>query len=120
MPRDIISLVREVEAEREARFRQILEQLCRRATAVALFGSRARGDHTPLSDWDMLAVAAEGEYRVENTPVGQIVWAPLDRLEEALERSTILLDALADAKLLCGDPAALERARAAAAAYAAA
>ncbi|MCY0868342.1 MAG: nucleotidyltransferase domain-containing protein [Desulfurococcus sp.] len=111
MSRDIISLVGEIRAEREADFRRLLEELCGRALAVALFGSRARGDNTPLSDWDLLAVVESGEYRIESTSIGQILWLPLDRIEEVLGWSMIILDALADAKLLCGDRVILEKAR---------
>lgn len=111
MSRDLASLVREVEAEREARLRRLLLELCGKALAVALFGSRARGDNTPLSDWDLLAIVDTGEYRVESTGMGQILWLPMSRIGRILEGSMVILDALADAKLLCGEGRVLEEAR---------
>ncbi|ABP50407.1 MULTISPECIES: nucleotidyltransferase domain-containing protein [Pyrobaculum] len=98
--------LRKVTVLREARFRELLNELCGRALAVVLFGSRARGDHTPLSDWDLLAITPSGEYKLEVVDVGQVAWLPLDRLDEVLERSMIILDAVADGKVLCGDPQA--------------
>ncbi|WP_222702309.1 nucleotidyltransferase domain-containing protein [Staphylothermus hellenicus] len=39
---------------------EILEELCSRALVIVLFGSRARGDNIPLSDWDLLAIVETG------------------------------------------------------------
>ncbi|MEM1597295.1 MAG: HEPN domain-containing protein [Pyrobaculum sp.] len=49
-----LEYVKEVAEERERRFNALLQRLCQSSLAVVLFGSRARGDHTPLSDWDIL------------------------------------------------------------------
>jgi len=68
-----LETLREVSRAREEEARRLIEELCRKALAVALFGSRARGDDTPLSDWDLLAVVKSGEYRVEHRRVGQVV-----------------------------------------------
>ncbi|AEA12673.1 DNA polymerase beta domain protein region [Thermoproteus uzoniensis 768-20] len=113
-----LEALREVSREREEAAQHLVEELCRKAVAVALFGSRARGDHTPLSDWDFLAVVESGEYRVEQSGVGQIVWLPLDKLEDVLGWSMVILDAVADGKLLCGDAARFEELRAAVLDYA--
>jgi len=82
-------------------FERLLEALReanaeRMAMAVVLFGSRARGDNTPLSDWDLLAIVPTGEYRVEVVSIGQVVWLPLDKLDSVLETSMIILDAVFD------------------------
>lgn len=45
------------------------------ARAAVLFGSRARGDHSTLSDWDVAFITGKGE-RVEALPEG----LPIDRL----------------------------------------
>ncbi|KUO84504.1 MAG: DNA polymerase subunit beta [Thermoproteus sp. CIS_19] len=103
-----LEALREVAKAREEEARKLVEELCRGALAVALFGSRARGDYTPLSDWDLLAVIESGDYRVEHRGVGQVVWLPLDRLEEVLEWSMVVLDAVMDAKPICGDWGKLE------------
>jgi predicted nucleotidyltransferase len=103
-----LKALREVARAREEEARKLIEELCGRALAVALFGSRARGDHTPLSDWDLLAVVESGDYRVEHRGVGQVVWLPLDKLEEVLEWSMVVLDAVTDAKPICGDRGKLE------------
>ncbi|WP_069806638.1 nucleotidyltransferase domain-containing protein [Vulcanisaeta thermophila] len=103
-----LEALKEVSAEREGRFREVLRELCSESLAVALFGSRARGDHTPLSDWDLLAIVASGEYRVEARDIGQVVWLPLDKVDNVLGTSMIILDAVMDGKLLCGDPRVLD------------
>jgi hypothetical protein len=98
-----LEALREVGAERMAMVNHVINELCRRAVAVVLFGSRARGDNTPLSDWDLLAIVPTGEYRVEVVSIGQVVWLPLDKLDDVLETSMIILDAVFDGKILCGD-----------------
>jgi len=106
-----LEVLREVARAREEEARRLIEELCGRALVVALFGSRARGDYTPLSDWDLLAVVESGDYKVEHRGVGQVVWLPLDRLDEVLEWSMVVLDAVADAKPICGDREKLEEVR---------
>ena len=98
-----LEALREVHAERMAIANHVINELCRRAVAVVLFGSRARGDNTPLSDWDLLAIVPTGEYRVEVMSIGQVVWLPLDNLDHVLEVSMVILDAIFDGKLLCSD-----------------
>jgi len=106
-----LEVLREVARAREEEARRLIEELCGRALVVALFGSRARGDYTPLSDWDLLAVVESGGYKVEHRGVGQVVWLPLDKLDEVLEWSMVVLDAVADAKPVCGDRGKLEEVR---------
>jgi hypothetical protein len=106
-----LAALREVVRAREEEARRLIEELCGRALVVALFGSRARGDYTPLSDWDLLAVVESGDYKVEHRGVGQVVWLPLDKLDEVLEWSMVVLDAVADAKPICGDREKLEEVR---------
>jgi predicted nucleotidyltransferase len=98
-----LEVLREVARAREEEARRLIEELCGRALVVALFGSRARGDYTQLSDWDLLAVVESGDSKVEHRGVGQVVWLPLDELDEFLEWSMLVLDAVTDAKPICGD-----------------
>lgn len=58
------------------------------ARAAVLFGSRARGDHSALSDWDVAFITGEGE-GVEPIPEG----LPIDRLsrEEGLDVQCLAL-----------------------------
>ena len=106
-----LAALREVTRAREEEARRLIEELCGRALVVALFGSRARGDYTPLSDWDLLAVVESGGYKVEHRGVGQVVWLPLDKLDDVLEWSMVVLDAVVDAKPICGDREKLEEVR---------
>ncbi|GAB6944252.1 nucleotidyltransferase domain-containing protein [Vulcanisaeta sp. JCM 14467] len=106
-----LEVLNEVTRLREARFREVLSELCGRSLVVVLFGSRARGDNTPLSDWDLMAIVPSGEYRVEALDIGQVVWLPLSRLGEVLEHSMIILDAVTDGKVLCGDSRVFEEVR---------
>ena len=91
-----------------ARLREVLGELCSRSLVVVLFGSRARGDYTPLSDWDLMAIVQMGEYRIEVKDIGQVVWLPLSRLSDVLDHSMIILDAVTDGKVLCGDSGVFE------------
>lgn len=61
----------EVSKWRETRFREVLNELCRKSLVVVLFGSRARGDNTPLSDWDLMAVIPTGDFRIEVRDIGR-------------------------------------------------
>jgi len=106
-----LEVLREVVRAREEEARRLIEELCGRALVVSLFGSRARGDYTPLSDWDLLAVVESGDYKVEHRGVGQVVWLPLDKLDDVLEWSMVVLDAVVDAKPICGDREKLEEVR---------
>jgi len=98
-----LEALREVSAERMSMANHVIDKLCHKAVAIVLFGSRARGDNTPLSDWDLLAIVPTGEYKVEVMSIGQVVWLPLDKLDHVLETSMIILDAIFDGKILCGD-----------------
>ncbi|ABO08921.1 DNA polymerase, beta domain protein region [Pyrobaculum calidifontis JCM 11548] len=99
--------------EKRRRAEELIKRLCERGGAVLLFGSRARGEAHLLSDWDLALIVAEGEYRVESTGVGQLFIVPLDKLDNILEFSMVVLDIFADGVLLCGDESlyksALER-----------
>lgn len=50
------------------------------AVAVALFGSRARGDHKPESDTDILLVVTEGAARVTTSGTVSLSIYPIDDL----------------------------------------
>jgi len=98
-----ISIAREVAEEKRRRAEELVKRLCERGGAVLLFGSRARGEAHLLSDWDLALIVAEGEYRVESTGVGRLFVIPLDKLDNILEFSMVVLDIFADGVLLCGD-----------------
>ncbi|MGC9136500.1 nucleotidyltransferase domain-containing protein [Caldivirga sp.] len=104
--------LREISRRRELEAEQVIQHLCGRSLAVALFGSRARGNNTPLSDWDLLAIVSSGEYKIEQINIGQIVRLPLSRLNDIIEYSMIILDAITDGKLLCGDPSVFNEVKA--------
>lgn len=69
---------------------------------IVLFGSRARGTHHALSDWDIAVVVAEGRYGLETRGFGQVLRIPLSALDEVLGTSMLILDVAADGVLLCG------------------
>ncbi len=56
------------------------------ARAAVLFGSRARGDHSALSDWDIAFILSEGE-QVEPIPSG----LPMDRLSPDVDVQCLAL-----------------------------
>ncbi len=106
MRSDWVDLFREVWRLKEERFRQLLRELCGAGELlIVLFGSRARGDSTPASDYDLLIVSNKaGRRGVEVRWPAQLFRYSLEEARRRLEEGdTILLDALTEGKLLCGD-----------------
>jgi len=107
VPRNPVELARWAEIarllsrERAEALSRFLAIACRGAD-IALFGSRARGSHHALSDWDIAVVVDDGDYRVENMEFGQVIHIPLSRLGQVLETSMVVLDIAMDGILLCG------------------
>lgn len=100
-----VKISRELAREKEERFRRILEGLCRDSLLVVLFGSRARGEETPLSDYDLLVVKREREgdrFSIE-WPAQLFVFGLSEMREEIANLNAVVLDALTEGKLLCGD-----------------
>src|SRR5579875_1660192 len=66
--------------------RQVVEALRaglgERLVAVVLFGSRARGDHRPTSDWDLLVITLDGQILYDPTGYAAQRLAQLRRLIE--------------------------------------
>ena len=66
---------------------------------VILFGSRARGDHTPLSDFDLLVISDEKP--PEAPSFIQLFWFSREEVERRIrDFDTILIDALIEGKVL--------------------
>ncbi len=105
-----IDIFREVAEERGKRAEELAMRLCGEGGALLLFGSRAREGGHPFSDWDLALIVRDGDYEVRSTGVGQLFVIPLDRLDELLATSMVILDILADGVLLCGDRALYEEA----------
>ena len=90
-----------------------------RLRLVVLFGSRARGDYTEWSDFDVLVVADDlpGDPREAfsalydpSTPSVVPIGIRTDKFLRMLrEGSTLLLEALEDGRVLCGDAEFAER-----------
>ncbi|ATW03226.1 MAG: nucleotidyltransferase domain-containing protein [Parasphingorhabdus sp.] len=59
------------------------------AIAVALFGSRARGDHKPESDTDILLVVTEGTARVTTSGTVSLSIYPIDDLATRAQRGDL-------------------------------
>ena len=48
-----VRISKSLEEKKEKRFEELTQRLCRNSLLVILFGSRARGDATPASDYDI-------------------------------------------------------------------
>jgi len=106
-----IGIARGLAEERRRRAEALIRRLCDEGKgALLLFGSRAKGNAHPLSDWDLALVVAGGEYEVRSTGVGQLFVIPLDKLDQLLSFSMVVLDIFADGVLLCGEKAMYEAA----------
>ena len=106
-----------MERARRAAFERWLRETCTRGVTVVLFGSRARGTHHALSDFDVAVITDGGDYRVERAEFGEVFHVPVERLEEVLNLSVVILDIALDGKVLCGDAARFEALRDAALRY---
>lgn len=77
-----------------------LENLCSSSYTVILFGSRARGDHRPDSDWDILVI---GDIEPDKPflPINLFYYKPDALTTEIKKFNTIVIDAFYEGKLLC-------------------
>lgn len=96
----MFSSLRRVYEEIEKEVAKYLEKLCSSGYTVILFGSRARGDYRPDSDWDILVVG-DSKPEVQLLPVNLFFYKPLE-LDENIENfNTIVVDAFYEGKPLC-------------------
>ncbi len=94
--------------ERDRKRRRKLEEIVKRYDVTAvLFGSRARGDATPASDYDLLLIYEDPstlerlleDLREARIPVDVHSFTPEEALE-VLPYSTVILDALTEGIVL--------------------
>lgn len=85
--------------EKEAGFRAYSDEVKSMDALVVLFGSRAREDSTPLSDYDLLIISDE---RPPDPPnYVQLFWYRWEEVEEGVRSfNTILVDAIVEGKVL--------------------
>ncbi|MEZ0319666.1 MAG: nucleotidyltransferase domain-containing protein [Pyrobaculum sp.] len=96
-----IELAKKREGDIAAEVSLFVREACREGDVV-LFGSRARGTHHSLSDWDIAVISASGVYRVEAREFGQVFHIPLGELPRVLEFSMVVLDVAFEGMFLCG------------------
>lgn len=96
-----IKVARQRQVELLERLREFLKEVCSEGDVV-LFGSRARGSHHALSDWDIAVLTQSGRYHIAVEEFGQVVYIPLASVDEILAKSMIALDIASDGQLLCG------------------
>ncbi len=68
------------EAQQRARVRRAAEETLRQwpaAQAAVLFGSRARGEHRPDSDWDIAIITARSGPRPDGLPLFDLAYADI-------------------------------------------
>ncbi len=95
------AIIKRSRAKEEA-FRGFIRELAKRKprSTLILFGSRARGDATPLSDYDLLAVT-DGPVDVEKPPFVQLFVMDIRDLESEVRRfNTVLIDAVMEGIVL--------------------
>ncbi len=92
--------LRKIYSEINERVNAYLENLCSKEYTVILFGSRARGDHRPDSDWDILVIG-NSEPDKPLLPINLFYYKPSTLTEEIKKFNTIVIDAFYEGKLLC-------------------
>ncbi len=95
------AIIKRSRAKEEA-FRGFIRELVKRKprSTLILFGSRARGDATPLSDYDLLAVM-DGPVDVEKPSFVQLFVMDIRDLESEVRRfNTVLIDAVMEGIVL--------------------
>ncbi|MEM0349910.1 MAG: nucleotidyltransferase domain-containing protein [Candidatus Caldarchaeum sp.] len=106
------NISRKLSTLKEKMFEEIRDELCGDSFLVILFGSRARGEETPLSDYDLLVIREHGGDRVVLKWPAQIFSYTVDEVFEELRRlNTLVLDAVLEGRFLCGDAQLFERLR---------
>ncbi|MET1159803.1 MAG: nucleotidyltransferase domain-containing protein [Thermoprotei archaeon] len=96
----MFSNLRRIYEEIEKKVVEYLEKLCSLDYTVILFGSRARGDYRPDSDWDVLVIGYS-EPEKPLLPINMFFYKPSE-LDKNIENfNTIVIDAFYEGKLLC-------------------
>ncbi|BAJ51213.1 conserved hypothetical protein [Candidatus Caldarchaeum subterraneum] len=107
-----VNISRKLSTLKEKEFEAIKDELCGDSLLVILFGSRARGEETPLSDYDLLVIKKRRGDRVVLKWPAQIFNYTVDEVFEELSRlNTLVLDAVLEGRLLCGDEQLFEKLR---------
>lgn len=87
-----------VEIKREVE--DYLEKLCLEQYTVILFGSRARGDYRPDSDWDILVIGEEKPVE-PLLPINIFHVKPGELADHIKNFNTIVIDAFYEGKPIC-------------------
>ncbi|MDJ0273301.1 MAG: nucleotidyltransferase domain-containing protein [Candidatus Caldarchaeum sp.] len=107
-----VNISRKLSTLKEKEFEAVRDMLCGDSVLVILFGSRARGEATPLSDYDVLAIKKQRSDRVVLKWPAQIFNYTVDEVfEELLRLNTLVLDAVLEGIFLCGDEKLFEELR---------
>jgi len=107
MRRGFLRKLKEREERRKLAFQRILEEMSGREIAIILFGSRARGESSASSDFDILAIVKDKNVakglkealRREKIPSDLYIY-DLEEARRLLPFSSILLDALQEGVIL--------------------
>ncbi len=87
---------------KEEAFKEFIREFVKRwpRSTLILFGSRARGEANPLSDYDLLAVV-EDPIQVEGPPFIQLFVVDVRELESEVRRfNTVIVDAVVEGIVL--------------------
>ena len=93
------------ESLRQEAFESYLSKLSKMEVSVILFGSRARGDTTALSDYDLLVIKRSPEIRVKPHEIepkleATVVETTPDKLKEETRHNSLILAAILEGKLI--------------------
>lgn len=102
-----------LEEKKRKRIEELRSRLCMDALLVVLFGSRARGDATAASDYDLLVVVHGSRKGLQLEWPAQIFVFGLDIIRDEIRNmNTIVIDALIEGELICGDETLFKELRA--------
>jgi len=93
------------ESLRRKAFESYLSKLSRMEVSVILFGSRARGETTALSDYDLLVIKRSPDigvkpHEIEPKLEATVVETTLDKLKEEARYNSLILAAILEGKLI--------------------
>jgi len=105
-----VKLSRRLARKNAEAFETVKRDLCSQVRLAVLFGSRSRGEHTPLSDYDVLVVKAEPSPAIFQRmgPVQVFSYGEEEIRKQLTSFNTVVLDALLEGVLLCGDKTLFE------------
>lgn len=95
----VIRRLRKLAEKAEREFEEFLKEAKRHEVTIILFGSRARGNHTLISDYDLLIIHVGDELKRKGLTLN-VFNVELEELRNTISSSPLLLAAILEGRVL--------------------